>query len=87
MIHTHNESFKEDAVRIALTSRFTRWQVAADLGIELWLLNRWIREYQHGPELHGVAAQLADEIAQLQTENDALRAELNARSHRPFQPA
>jgi transposase len=33
MARTHNDEFKREAVRIALTSGLTRRQVASDLGI------------------------------------------------------
>jgi transposase len=33
MAYKHNEEFKREAVRIALTSGLTRRQVASDLGI------------------------------------------------------
>ena len=36
------EEFRQDAVRIALTSGLTRKQVADDLGVGMSTLNKWI---------------------------------------------
>lgn len=36
-----SDEIRSDAVRIALTSGLTRWQVADDLGIQLSTLNKW----------------------------------------------
>ena len=36
------EEFRQDAVRIALTSGLTRRQVADDLGVGMSTLNKWI---------------------------------------------
>ena len=36
------DEFREDAVRIALTSGLTRKQVANDLGVGMSTLNKWI---------------------------------------------
>lgn len=38
------DEFRQDAVRIALTSGLTRKQVADDLGVGLSTLNKWITE-------------------------------------------
>ncbi len=40
------EEFCQDAVRIALTSGLTRKQVAADLGIGMSTLNKWITAHR-----------------------------------------
>ena len=42
MGHQHGEDFKREAVRLALSSGLTRKQVAADLGIGLSTLGKWI---------------------------------------------
>jgi len=36
------DEFRQDAVRIALTSGLTRRQVASDLGVGLSTLNKWV---------------------------------------------
>ena len=36
------DEFREDAVRIVLTSGLTRRQVAGDLGVGMSMLNKWI---------------------------------------------
>ena len=40
------EEFRQDAVRIALTSGLTRKQVADDLGVGMSTLNKWITAYR-----------------------------------------
>ena len=36
------DEFRQDAVRIVLTSGLTRKQVADDLGVGISMLNKWI---------------------------------------------
>ncbi|MFK7792508.1 MAG: transposase, partial [Devosiaceae bacterium] len=43
MARKHNDEFKREAVRIALTSGLTRRQVASDLGIGFSTLAKWIQ--------------------------------------------
>ncbi|MEM7642078.1 MAG: transposase, partial [Pseudomonadota bacterium] len=38
--------FRQDAVRIALTSGLTRRQVASDLGVGLSTLNKWVTAHR-----------------------------------------
>ena len=40
------DEFRQDAVRIALTSGLTRKQVADDLGVGMPTLNKWIVAHQ-----------------------------------------
>ena len=40
------EEFRQDAVRIGLTSGLTRKQVADDLGIGMSTLNKWITAHR-----------------------------------------
>lgn len=40
------DEFRQDAVRIALTSGLTRKQVADDLGVGMSTLNKWIMAYR-----------------------------------------
>ena len=42
----HTKDFKQEAVRIALTSGLSRRRVAADLGIELSTLGKWVSQYR-----------------------------------------
>jgi len=46
MERTRTAEFRKEAVRIALTSRLTRRQIAADLGIGMSTLNKWVTEYR-----------------------------------------
>ena len=40
------EEFRQDAVRIALTSGLARKQAADDLGVGMSTLNKWITAYR-----------------------------------------
>jgi transposase len=42
MGQTRTDEFRKDAMRIALTSGLTSKQIAADLGLGMSTLNRWI---------------------------------------------
>jgi len=46
MGHQHGEDFKREAVRLALSSGLPRKRVAADLGIGLSTLGKWIATYR-----------------------------------------
>jgi transposase len=65
MGHVHGEDFKREAVRLARHSGLTRKQVAADLGIGLSTLGKWISAYQPeaptdlpSADLHAIAQKL-----------------------------
>jgi transposase len=61
--------FRQDAVRIALTSGLTRKQVASDLGVGLSTLNKWIT-------LHRDTDLVSKEDLSLAQENERLRREV-----------
>jgi transposase len=42
----HSEEFKQEAVRIALTSGLPRARVAADLGVGKSTLGKWVADYR-----------------------------------------
>ena len=42
----HTEEFKQEAVRIALTSGLPRDRVASDLGIGKSTLGKWVSQYR-----------------------------------------
>ena len=46
MGHQHDEDFKREAVRLALSSSLPRKRVAADLGIGFSTLGKWISIYR-----------------------------------------
>ena len=65
----HTEDFKQEAVRIALTSGLPRRQVASDLGVGLSTLSKWVSQYR--PADISVTPQ-----ADLAKENERLRREI-----------
>ncbi len=63
------DEFRQDAVRIALTSGLTRKQVADDLGVGMSTLNKWITQ-------HRDTDVVSKEDISLAQENDRLRREI-----------
>jgi transposase len=63
------DEFRQDAVRIALTSGLTRKQVADDLGVGMSTLNKWITA-------HRDTDVVSTEDLDLAQENDRLRREI-----------
>jgi len=63
------DEFRQDAVRIALTSGLTRKQVADDLGVGMSTLNKWITA-------HRDTDVVSTEDLSLAQENDRLRREI-----------
>ena len=63
------DEFRQDAVRIALTSGLTRKQVADDLGVGMSTLNKWITA-------HRETGVVSKEDLSLAKENDRLRREI-----------
>ena len=63
------DEFRQDAVRIALTSGLTRKQVASDLGVGLSTLNKWITA-------HRDTEVVSKEDLSLARENERLRREV-----------
>lgn len=75
MGHGHGEDFKREAVRLARSSGLTRKQVAADLGIGLSTLGKWISAYQPEVPADLPSADLLKEVEQLRRENRILKEE------------
>ena len=67
--------FRQEAVRVALTSSLTRKQVAADFGIGFSTLSKWIQQDRKAPEKPSVQSDLEREIVALRKENRLLREE------------
>ena len=63
-----SDEFRQDAVRIALTSGLTLRELLVDLGVVLSTLNKWIKQFGSAE-----AASVAD--AELLLENEKLRQE------------
>ena len=75
MAKVHNEEFKREAVRIALTSGQPRRQVAADLGVGFSTLAKWIQRSRPDDLPPKVDINLAKENERLRKENRLLMEE------------
>jgi len=67
--------FRQEAVRVALTSGLTRKQVASDFGIGFSTLSKWIQQDGKNPEKPTTQSDLERENAKLRKENRLLREE------------
>lgn len=72
MARKHNDDFKREAVRIALTSGLTRRQVASDLGIGFSTLAKWIQRSKPDDLPLSADIDLAKENERLRKENRLL---------------
>lgn len=71
----HTEEFKQEAVRIALTSGLSRERVAADLGIGKSTLGKWLAQYRPTDLTSVPQVDLARENERLRLENRVLKEE------------
>jgi transposase len=71
----HSEEFKQEAVRIALTSGLPRGRVASDLGVGKSTLNKWVSHCRPSDLVAAPQADLARENERLRLENRVLREE------------
>ena len=67
--------FRADAVRIALTSGLSRKQAAADLGVGLSSLNKWVTAHRNTEMVSDEDLDLARENERLRRENRILKEE------------
>ena len=67
--------FRQEAIRVALTSGLTRKQVASDFGIGFSTLSKWIQQDRKNPEKPTAQSDLERENAKLRRENRLLREE------------
>ena len=72
MAHKHNEEFKREAIRMALTSGLTRKQIASDLGVGFSTLAKWIQRSRPDDLPPASDIDLAKENEQLRKENRLL---------------
>ncbi len=75
MAKVHNEEFRHEAVRIALTSGQSRRQVASDLGVGFSTLAKWIQKSRPGDLPARADIDLAKENERLRKENRLLTEE------------
>jgi len=71
----HTEEFKQEVVRLALSSRLARRQVAGDLGVGLSTLGKWVSQRRPDDRSKGPDDDLARENERLRRENHVLREE------------
>ena len=67
--------FRQEVVRVALTSGLSRKQVASDFGIGFSTLSRWIKEEQRSVAPTPPDVDLIKENAKLRKENRILKEE------------
>ena len=67
------DEFRQDAVRIALTSGLTRKQVADDLGVGMSTLNKWITAHRDTAVVSRDDLGLAQDNNRLRLENRILK--------------
>ena len=80
------EEFRQDAVRIALTSGLTGKQVADDLGVGMSTLNKWITAYRDTDVVSKEDLDIAEENERLRREIRLLKEEYPSWSSRFFSP-
>ena len=71
----HTEDFKQEAVRIALTSGLPRRRVASDFGVGHSTLGKWISQYRPSDLRSSPSADLAKENERQRLENRILKEE------------
>ena len=69
------DEFRQDAVRIALTSGLTRKQITSDLGVGMSTLNKWITAYRDTDVVSKEGLSLAQENDRLRRKNRILKEE------------
>ena len=69
------DEFRQDAVRIALSSGLTRKQVADNLGVGMSTLNKWITAYRDTDVVSKEDLDLAEENERLRPEIRLLKEE------------
>jgi transposase len=69
----HSEEFKQEAVRIALTSGLPRARGVSDLGVGKSTLGKWVSEYRPTDLTSAPQADLARENERLRLENRMLK--------------
>lgn len=75
MAARHTEEFKQEAVRIALTSGLTRRQAASDLGVGFSTLSKWLRQSRDSETISVPDRDLFKEVERLRKENRQLKEE------------
>lgn len=71
----YDAQFKQEAVRLLLTSGKTLTQLARELGVSSWSLSRWKQDYLKASGEIEVAGQMRSAV-EIEAENRQLRREL-----------
>lgn len=82
----HTAEFRQEVVRVALTSSLTRKQVASDFGIGVSTLRQWVHQDRKSSPGPSVQSDLEREVAMLRKENRRLREEYPCWSSSFFNP-
>ena len=75
----YTREFKQDAVRLVTEQGYKQTEAARNLGIDRWMLGRWIKEFQtdEGEAFRGNGKLTAEqeELRRLRAENKRLKLE------------
>ena len=75
MTPKYTDEFRRDAVRMAMTSGLTRPQLAADLGVGVSTLNKWVQKHRRDELMSGPHEDVKKENERLRKEVHLLREE------------
>jgi transposase len=75
MTPKYTDEFRRDAVRMAMTSGLTRPQLAADLGVGVSTLNKWVQKHRRDELMSGPHEGVEKENERLRKEVHLLREE------------
>jgi transposase len=75
MTPKYTDEFRRDAVRMAMTSGLTRPQLAADLGVGVSTLNKWVQKHRRDELMSGPHEDVEKENERLRKEVHLLREE------------
>lgn len=69
------EEFREEAIRLTLTSDQHHHDTALNLGVGKPTLSKWIRQYRHQIQIDKLSCDKDEELKRFRKENQIIRAE------------